>query len=70
MNEEKELIEELANKYDLPFFVVESIVKSQFKFVQDKMEEGKCAKVRLHYFGVFKVKPKRLYVMNKNTLNA
>jgi len=69
MNDEKELIEQLAKEYDLPVFVVESIVKSQFKFVQDKMEEGKCAKVRLHHFGVFKVKPKRLYVMNKNTLN-
>jgi len=70
MNDEKELIEQLAKEYDLPVFVVESIVKSQFKFVQDKMEEGKCAKVRLHHFGVFKVKPKRLYVMNKNTSNA
>ncbi len=70
MNEEKDLIQQLADKYDLPFFVVESIVKSQFKFVQDRMEEGNCAKVRLHHFGVFKVKPKRLYVINKNTDNA
>jgi len=69
MNEEKKLIEELANKYNLPFFVVESIVKSQFKFVVEKMEEGDCAKVRLHHFGVFKVKPKRLYMINKNTNN-
>tara|TARA_Y100001938_G_scaffold143552_1_gene216495 strand:- start:23448 stop:23651 length:204 start_codon:yes stop_codon:yes gene_type:complete len=64
---DKDLIEQLAEKYDLPDFVVESIVKSQFKFVQDKMEEGECAKVRLHHFGVFKVKPKRLYVINKDT---
>lgn len=69
MNEEKDLIEQLANKYDLPPYVVESIVKSQFKFVQDKMEQGECAKVRLHHFGVFKVKPKRLYIINKNTEN-
>jgi len=67
MNEEKELIEILAKKYELPFFVVESIVKSEFKFVQNRMEEGNCAKVRLHHLGVFKVKPKRLYVINKNT---
>ena len=40
---DKDLIEQLAEKYDLPDFVVESIVKSQFKFVQDKMEEGECA---------------------------
>ena len=64
---DKDLIEQLAEKYDLPDFVVESIVKSQFKFVQDKMQEGECAKVRLHHFGVFKVKPKRLYVINKDT---
>ena len=67
MNEEKDLIEKLAKKYDLPPFVVESIVRSEFRFVQNKIEEGNCAKVRLHHFGVFKVKPKRLYIINKNT---
>jgi|TARA_R110001606_G_scaffold158423_2_gene302183 nucleoid DNA-binding protein len=70
MNDQKELIQQLAEEYDLPTFVVESIVKSQFKFVQNKMEEGECAKVRLHHFGVFKVKPKRLYIMNKDTDNG
>jgi len=69
MNDEKELIEHLTEKYDLPEFVVESIVKSQFRFVKDKIAEGNCAKVRLHHFGVFKVKPKRLYIINKNTAN-
>ena len=64
---DKDLIEQLAEKYDLPDFVIESIVKSQFKFVQDKIEEGECAKVRLHHFGVFKVKPKRLYIINNET---
>jgi len=62
-----DIIEKLAKEYDLPEYVVESIVKSQFKFVQDKMEQGECAKVRLHHFGVFKVKPKRLYIINKET---
>ena len=52
MNDQKELIQQLAEEYDLPTFVVESIVKSQFKF------------------GVFKVKPKRLYIMNKDTDNG
>lgn len=70
MNDQKELIKQLAEEYDLPTFVVESIVKSQFKFVQNRMEEGECAKVRLHHFGVFKVKPKRLYIMNKDTDNG
>jgi|TARA_R110002020_G_scaffold189618_2_gene388877 nucleoid DNA-binding protein len=62
-----DILEHLAEKYDLPTYVIESIVKSQFKFVQEKIEEGECAKVRLHHFGVFKVKPKRLYIINKNT---
>ena len=65
MNDQKGLIDLLAEKYALPAFVVESIVKSQFKFVQEKMQQGECAKVRLHHFGVFKVKPKRLYIINK-----
>lgn len=67
---EKDLVEQLAKKYNLPEFVVESIIKSEFKFVQDKIEEGNCDKVRLHHFGVFKVKPKRLYEINKNTSNG
>jgi nucleoid DNA-binding protein len=67
MNDEKDLIEQLADKYDLPPYVVESIVRSEFRFVQNRIEEGNCAKVRLHHFGVFKVKPKRLYIINKNT---
>ena len=65
--EHEDILNKLAEKYDLPTYVVESIVKSQFKFVQEKIEEGECAKVRLHHFGVFKVKPKRLYIINKNT---
>ena len=65
-----DILDKLAKEYDLPEYVVESIVKSQFKFVQNKMEEGECAKVRLHHFGVFKVKPKRLYIMNKDTDNG
>tara|TARA_R100000781_G_scaffold106479_1_gene70526 strand:- start:236 stop:439 length:204 start_codon:yes stop_codon:yes gene_type:complete len=60
----EEIIKELAKKHDLPPFVVESIVKSEFKFVKDCMETDECVKIRLHHFGVFKVKPKRLYVIN------
>lgn len=60
----EEVIKELAKEYDLPDFVIESIVKSQFKFVCNKMEDDQCTKIRLHHFGVFKVKPKRLYVIN------
>jgi nucleoid DNA-binding protein len=59
-----DIIKELSEKYDLPDFVVESIIRSQFKFVKDCMETDECVKIRLHHFGVFKVKPKRLYIIN------
>ena len=59
------VIKELATKYDLPEFVVEDIVKSQFKFVHTQMQNEDLVKIRLHHFGVFKVKPKRLYSINE-----
>ena len=39
------------------------------QLADEKIAEGNCAKVRLHHFGVFKVKPKRLYIINKDTEN-
>tara|TARA_R110001583_G_scaffold23375_2_gene86469 strand:- start:948 stop:1151 length:204 start_codon:yes stop_codon:yes gene_type:complete len=61
------IIKQLAKEYDLPPFVIESIVRSEFKFVKDCMETDECVKIRLHHFGVFKVKPKRLYIINGET---
>tara|TARA_Y100001968_G_C19379363_1_gene729438 strand:+ start:1314 stop:1511 length:198 start_codon:yes stop_codon:yes gene_type:complete len=58
------IIKKLAEEYNLPEQVIESIVRSQFKFVCDKMQDDECLKIRLHHFGVFKIKPKRLYVIN------
>tara|TARA_R100000781_G_C4069404_1_gene123937 strand:+ start:246 stop:443 length:198 start_codon:yes stop_codon:yes gene_type:complete len=58
------VIKKLAEEYNLPEQVIESIVRSQFKFVCDKMQDDECLKIRLHHFGVFKIKPKRLYVIN------
>ena len=53
----KDIIKQLSKEYDLPDFVIESIVRSEFKFVKDCMETDECVKIRLHHFGVFKVKP-------------
>ena len=61
------IIKELSEEYGLPEPVIESIVRSQFKFVCDKMQDDECLKIRLHHFGVFKIKPKRLYVINGGT---
>ena len=58
------IIKKLAEEYNLPEQVIESIIRSQFKFVCDKMQDDECLKIRLHHFGVFKIKPKRLYVIN------
>jgi nucleoid DNA-binding protein len=64
----EDIIKELAQEYDLPEYVVEDIVRSQFKFVKENMENDDCFKIRLHHFGVFKVKPKRLYILNGREL--
>ena len=63
----EKIIKELAKEYDLPTVVIESIIRSEFKFVKDCMETDECVKIRLHHFGVFKVKPKRLYIINDKT---
>ena len=63
----EEIIKQLAKEYELPEPVIESIVRSQFKFVCDKMQDDECLRIRLHHFGVFKIKPKRLYVINEKT---
>lgn len=58
------IIAQLAEKYKLPKFVVEAIVKSQFRFLQKQMEAGEYKGVRLHKLGLFMVKPKRVELLN------
>jgi nucleoid DNA-binding protein len=57
---EDKIIAELSEKYGLPKYMVEEIVKSQFKFLISAMEEGKHKGMRLHNLGVFMVKPARV----------
>jgi nucleoid DNA-binding protein len=59
INQDK-IIEQLAIKYKLPKFVVEDIVRSQFRFLQSTMEQGEHKGMRLHRLGVFMVKPERV----------
>jgi len=65
INQDK-IIDKLTAKYNLPRFVVEEIVKSQFKFLQKTMEAGEHKGMRLHKLGVFMVKPERVvHLMDK-----
>ena len=60
------IIQQLAVKYDLSEDIVNKIVRSQFEFVKDTMEEGEFESVHLHYFGKFAIKPKRLESLINN----
>lgn len=57
---ESDLIKQLSVKYNLSEDIIEKVIRSQFEFVKDTMEEGEFKSVHLHYFGKFCVKPNRL----------
>lgn len=56
----------LADKYNLSEDIVEKVIRSEFGFVANTMSEGKYKSVRLHYLGIWGVKPKRLEQLQKN----
>lgn len=45
--------------------IVQAIIRSQFDFVRDVMEDGQFRAVHLPYFGKFCVKPNRLEYLEK-----
>lgn len=51
-----DIVRQLSVKYNLPEEIVNKIIRSQFEFVKDTMEEGEFEAVHLHYFGKFGVK--------------
>ena len=51
----KKIIQEIANKYNVPQTLVEAIIKSQFKFVRQTIKKGECESIRLKYLGIFGV---------------
>ena len=69
MERKEELIEELADKYNLPAAQVKKAVNSQFKFVKDKIGSGKFPSVRLPYFGLFHANESRIKHLNKSNNN-
>lgn len=52
------IIKILANKYNLDTEVVEKIVRSEFLFAKDTIEQGGLESVHLHHFGKLGVKPR------------
>jgi len=56
---QKQIIQKLATKYNLPLKKVEDIVMHQFKYVARIMEKGNFDAVRIPYFGKFSSNKKR-----------
>jgi nucleoid DNA-binding protein len=50
---QKEIIQKIATKYNLPLKTVEDIVMHQFKFVSKIMQDGNFKSIRIPYFGKF-----------------
>lgn len=61
-------IEILANKYDLDSEVIERIVRSEFLFVKDMMEQGELDSVHLHHLGKWAVKTRYIKIKTKEEL--
>ena len=58
----EDFIRQLAAKYELSEDIIEKIVRSEFNFVKDTMEEGSFESVHLHYFGKFACKPRHCVI--------
>lgn len=54
------IITKLSTIYNIDAEVVEKVVKSQFRFVKDTIEQGELQSVHLHYLGKFAVYPNRI----------
>ena len=59
------IIRNLAIKYKLDEDVIEKVIRSQFNFVANTMQQGEFQSVHLHYFGKFAVKPNSIERINK-----
>lgn len=55
-----DILNYLSAKYDIDREIVEKVIKTEFKFVKDTMEQGELDSVHLQYFGKFAIKPGRM----------
>lgn len=66
MDNHNTIIKKLAVLYDTDEEIIQSIIKSQFRFVKDTMEQGELESVHLHHLGKFAIKPNRLKRLKEN----
>lgn len=59
------IISILSTKYNLDEEIIEKVIRSEFLFIKDTMEEGNFESIHLHHLGKFAVKPKRLEDLQK-----
>lgn len=59
-----DIVEQVAKELDLPEALVEKILRSQFSFVKECMENK--SNVHLAYLGKFVIKPGRVYKIKQN----
>ena len=52
----EEIINQLVVKYNKDYETINKIVRSQFNFVMDTMEEGGLESIHLHHLGKWAVK--------------
>lgn len=62
----EKIIDLLVLKYNLSEDLINKIVRSEFLFVKDTIEQGDNQSVHLQYLGKFGIKPNRLLHRNKN----
>lgn len=67
MSEIDNIYSKLSAKFNLDLEVIEKITRSEFDFAANTMEQGEFQSIRLHHWGVFAVKPKRLEELNDRT---
>lgn len=59
------IVKKLAAKYGLDEEVIERVIRSQFYFVANTIQEGEYQSVHLHHFGKFAVRPNAITRINK-----
>ena len=60
----EKIVKTLAAKYELDEDVIEKVIRSQFNFVANTIQQGEFQSVHLHYLGKFCVKPNSLKRIN------
>lgn len=54
------IVKQLAAKYNLSEEVIEKVIRSEFNFVANTMQQGEFQSVHLHHLGKFAVRPRAI----------